>query len=212
MILSQLLKVLDESNLTAEQFGKKMGISGMTIRRWSLRPKSFQIPAVYVPAIREACYQLITEKHLNPESQAVKSILESDHHAAQQAALSNLGLKKVFNPSDAESEDLILSGLKKIGLQERKQTQVDQSSEKFHTFSQIGKEWRKRITSLWDVISSKKITFPDKVIAYGALFYLITPIDFIPDHLPMVGLMDDFLILGVAVSHYSEKLKGLSKL
>ena len=54
-------------------------------------------------------------------------------------------------------------------------------------------------------ISAKAIPAP---VAERALFYLLKSIDFIPDHIPLFGFMDDFLILGLAAGYYSQKLKA----
>ena len=45
----------------------------------------------------------------------------------------------------------------------------------------------------------------DKLAAYGALFYLITTFDLIPDTIPVFGLLDDFAILGIVVAYYVQK-------
>ncbi|EQD76717.1 protein containing DUF1232, partial [mine drainage metagenome] len=34
---------------------------------------------------------------------------------------------------------------------------------------------------------------------------LLTPIDFIPDHIPFFGMLDDFWVLGVAAAYYANK-------
>jgi uncharacterized membrane protein YkvA (DUF1232 family) len=74
----------------------------------------------------------------------------------------------------------------------------------------MGREWKKRITTLWKVVRSNKLTHFDKLVAYGALFYLLTPIDFIPDHIPVFGLMDDYLVLGIAVAYYAKNFKEIA--
>ncbi len=206
MLITKLLKLLKASNSTPEDFGKMIGVSGMTIRRWSKKPKSFQIPVVYVPAIRQACYQMVSEKWVMHDSEVVRSILIDEHESYQNAALVNLGLKNVFDPTNQNSGDQILLGLNTIGAQDDKQIEVENNQEKVNSFKKLGGEWEHRIVTLWEVIRSKKINFLSKLVAYGALFYLLTPIDFIPDHIPYFGVLDDFIILGVAVGFYANKL------
>lgn len=58
-----------------------------------------------------------------------------------------------------------------------------------------------------EVIRSKDLTLADKLVAYGALFYLITPMDFIPDAIPVVGYLDDFAVLGLALAYYAHRAK-----
>ena len=43
--------------------------------------------------------------------------------------------------------------------------------------------------------SLPKLSYFDKAIVLGALGYFISPLDIIPDYIPVVGLLDDFSIL-----------------
>ena len=49
------------------------------------------------------------------------------------------------------------------------------------------------------------------VAAYGALFYLFTPFDLVPDVMPVFGYVDDFGMLGFAVAYYGAKFPHLPK-
>lgn len=49
-------------------------------------------------------------------------------------------------------------------------------------------------------IKSPKSTLRSKAIAVGALIYFISPIDLIPDHIPVVGYLDDLAVLSLAVN------------
>ena len=48
---------------------------------------------------------------------------------------------------------------------------------------------------LFYTLQSKKISVKDKAIMIGALGYLISPLDAIPDAIPIVGLGDDMAVL-----------------
>lgn len=48
---------------------------------------------------------------------------------------------------------------------------------------------------LYYTLQSKKISVKDKAIIIGALGYLISPLDAIPDAIPIVGLGDDMAVL-----------------
>ncbi|MBR5654109.1 MAG: DUF1232 domain-containing protein [Prevotella sp.] len=48
---------------------------------------------------------------------------------------------------------------------------------------------------LYYTLQSKKIPVKDKAIIIGALGYLISPLDAIPDAIPIVGLGDDMAVL-----------------
>lgn len=48
---------------------------------------------------------------------------------------------------------------------------------------------------LYYTLQSDKINVKDKAIIVGALGYLISPLDVIPDAIPIVGLTDDLAVL-----------------
>lgn len=48
---------------------------------------------------------------------------------------------------------------------------------------------------LYYSIDSDKVSFKEKAIIIGALGYLITPLDFMPDAIPLAGLSDDLGVL-----------------
>lgn len=210
MIISQVLSLLKEAQLSPEELGAVIGISGMTIRRWLDKPKQMAVPQVYVPAIREACYTLIAQGRLRAESHTTKTLLTQAHCVEYRAALQNLGLSKGFDVQHNSSQDDILVGLSQIGMHAQKQTDVNKNQKKIFSFRSLGGEWSRRITTLWKVIGSKKLGQLDKVVAYGALFYLLTPIDFIPDQIPFFGLLDDFGVLGIAIAYYKNRLPGIA--
>ena len=188
-----------------EDLGKMIGVSGMTLRRWAKRSTPVPVPVVYVSAIRDACYRLIAENRLDPDLPVVKEILAEGSSNEYQAAIQNLGLRQGLKIGQTVPHDQILTCLLQIGSYTEKQIKVDENSKKVFSFKKLGDEWSERITVLWKVIHSKKISSPDKIVAYGALFYLLTPIDFIPDHIPVFGLIDDFGVLGIAAAYYTKK-------
>lgn len=48
---------------------------------------------------------------------------------------------------------------------------------------------------LFYVLQSKKVSATDKAIIIGALGYMISPLDVIPDAIPIAGLTDDVAVL-----------------
>ena len=56
--------------------------------------------------------------------------------------------------------------------------------------------------ALWLYYAAEKPSVPAaaKAVIYGALAYLILPVDAIPDALPVIGFTDDLAILAAAVS------------
>ena len=49
--------------------------------------------------------------------------------------------------------------------------------------------------SLYYTLDSKQVPLKDKAIIIGALGYLISPLDVMPDAIPIVGLGDDLAVL-----------------
>ncbi len=210
MIISQIASLLKAVDYSPEQMGNEIGVSGLTLRRWLRKPDNTPISRLYVPAIRDACYRMIAQGRLDPESPEIQAIFLESTSSECQAAIRNLGLDHGYEVNRPVSQDQILATLTQIGNQPQKQVQVDGSSEQFAFFKEMGREWSERIATLWAVVQSKKLASPDKLVAYGALFYLLTPIDFIPDSIPFFGLLDDFGVLGIAAAYYASRSGGTS--
>ncbi len=58
----------------------------------------------------------------------------------------------------------------------------------------VKKIWDK-VMDLWNVVKSPDIHWSKKAMAVGALIYLISPIDAIPDAIPVAGLTDDVAVI-----------------
>lgn len=209
MNLSQVLKLLDEAQASPEELGAAIGVSGMTVRRWMKKPKQV-LPRVYVPAVRDACYSLIAQGRLRADSAVAAGLLAQSKSSEYGAALQNLGLEEGFDLQHASSQDDVLVGLSRIGAQEQKRSNVEHNRAKIFSFKKLGAEWSNRIGTLWRIVGSNKIGRVEKAVAYGALFYLLTPIDFIPDQIPFFGMLDDFGVLGIALAYYKSRLPDLT--
>jgi len=59
--------------------------------------------------------------------------------------------------------------------------------------------WQK-VEALYKLIKDPKAAWGSKALAIGALIYLISPMDAIPDVIPIVGLIDDVAIITFAVT------------
>ncbi len=67
---------------------------------------------------------------------------------------------------------------------------------------------------LYYTLQSDKVSLKDKAIIVGALGYLISPIDVIPDAIPIIGLSDDLAVLLYVlnkVGNVSEEIKEKAK-
>ena len=56
------------------------------------------------------------------------------------------------------------------------------------------------VMSLWAMIKDPNAAWASKAIAIGALVYLITPLDAIPDFIPIFGLTDDVGVILAAIA------------
>jgi uncharacterized membrane protein YkvA (DUF1232 family) len=56
-----------------------------------------------------------------------------------------------------------------------------------------------QIGTLWDLLASSAVPFRYKAIAGAAIAYVLSPIDLIPDFIPIVGFLDDVVIVLLAL-------------
>jgi len=200
--LSLLLK---DSKMSPEQLGKRLGVAGVTLRRWAELPNNEPIPVLYERAIYETVYELLAEGVLPLDCEIVKFVLKEDKHSSIMAAIKSLGIADDFLEKADQSPDSIVEGIAQIGSNDKKWASVDRSKDKIFSYQKLSGEWKYRIQTLYKIITSKELNRFEKFAAYGALFYLISPFDLIPDHIPVFGLMDDFVILGLVVAFYLKR-------
>ncbi|MEW4564290.1 YkvA family protein [Bremerella sp. JC770] len=70
----------------------------------------------------------------------------------------------------------------------------------------IKKIWND-VLSLWRMITDPSASWTSKAIAIGAVLYLVSPLDGVPDLLPLVGLTDDAAVVLAAVATLAFELK-----
>jgi uncharacterized membrane protein YkvA (DUF1232 family) len=211
MKFHHLVKVLSETGLSPEELAPALGVGSMTIRRWQDEPSSKVVPKAYERSVTEGIYQLMIEGHLQSNSKAVQELLRDATSLSFKAVIKGLGVSDILSSEKTSHQDKMTLALFQIGSAEKRKQKVDSSGKKIHSFKKLGEEWATRISLMLDVIKSKKFSAIDKLVAYGALFYLIFPLDLIPDHIPVIGLIDDFGILGFAVAYYLKKFPELKK-
>ena len=64
---------------------------------------------------------------------------------------------------------------------------------------------------LYYALDSPTISIKDKAIIYGALGYFISPIDIVPDILPLIGLSDDIAVLAWAFSRIKHNVTDMTR-
>jgi uncharacterized membrane protein YkvA (DUF1232 family) len=56
------------------------------------------------------------------------------------------------------------------------------------------------VQALFKLVKDPTAAWPQKALSLGALIYLISPIDAVPDIIPVVGLLDDVGVITAAVA------------
>jgi uncharacterized membrane protein YkvA (DUF1232 family) len=209
MKISHLLILMRETKLSPEQMAGRLGISNMTIRRWMKKNSDEPIPAIYEKTVWDAVYQMVAEGILHPESTFARKTVRESQKLYFRAAMKSLGFKDPGRGKPTFSRDTLLAGLSQIGAEPEHRSAVEKDRRKIDAFIRMGQDWKERITLLLKVVSSSDLSLRKRFVAYGALFYLICPLDLIPDNVPVFGLMDDYCVLGFAAAHYSKKQKML---
>lgn len=60
---------------------------------------------------------------------------------------------------------------------------------------QRGAKLRREAIAIGLALKDKRTPWPAKIIAGAAIAYLLSPIDLLPDFIPLVGQLDDLLIV-----------------
>ncbi len=68
---------------------------------------------------------------------------------------------------------------------------------------------RKELIVLYFALKDKRTSWPPKLITLIAIIYLISPIDIIPDFIPVVGYLDDLVIVPILLNLAIRLLPGL---
>lgn len=66
--------------------------------------------------------------------------------------------------------------------------------------SSIGQELMGKVLQLYYALDSENCSTKHKAIIYGALAYLVSPIDAIPDLTPFLGYTDDMGVIAAALA------------
>ena len=65
----------------------------------------------------------------------------------------------------------------------------------------LAKVWDK-VIQLWDAFKSPDTPKSLKAIIIGGLIYMVSPVDLIPDFIPVAGLLDDAGVIGIVFSQF----------
>lgn len=99
--------------------------------------------------------------------------------------MDKISLEKINSFSGKYNESMFWSGLQKI-------------------CSTVGKEVVYKVLQLYYVLQKDSVPTSQKVLIMGALAYLVSPVDVVPDCIPVVGWLDDVAAIGVVLSQISK--------
>jgi uncharacterized membrane protein YkvA (DUF1232 family) len=68
-----------------------------------------------------------------------------------------------------------------------------------------------QVQALWRYVASDEVSWVKKVAPLAALVYLVSPIDLVPDLIPLAGLLDDAGVLGIAIASLGSVLNDFRK-
>jgi uncharacterized membrane protein YkvA (DUF1232 family) len=209
MKYSQLFELLEEGDVSAEEAAAHMGVAGMTLRRWKEKSVDEELPRLYQKAAADLVRSLVAEGRLMMESPAVSALSAEKALWSLDQGSNTTGITQEMLQEAARNPRNLIEGLSHVGANGSKQAEVDKNRKKILSFKKIGQDWSARISSLMKVLESHELNTFDKLVAYGALFYLICPFDMIPDYIPVFGFMDDFIVLGFAMTYYTKRFPRL---
>ena len=58
----------------------------------------------------------------------------------------------------------------------------------------------RQMTALWFMLKDPRVPRSPKVLAFAVLAYALSPVDLIPDFVPVLGLLDDLILLPLGVA------------
>jgi uncharacterized membrane protein YkvA (DUF1232 family) len=208
MRVRQLLDVLDKTGLSPEKAAEELGVSGMTLRRWREKPAGEELPEIYRRAAQPLLTRLVGEGLLSPADPDVAAALAADDGGFLKT-LREVGITHEALAAPEKHGNAVAKGLAAIGRDENRQRQVAASGKLIASLRAMGQKWKDVIDDMKLALASDQITALDKLVAVGALFYLIMPFDLIPDAIPVFGYMDDFIVLTIAALYLRKRYPKL---
>jgi hypothetical protein len=205
MQFKDVIAIFSETGLSPENLAKWIGISNSTYRRWLRNPPAKEFPRSYIPNVSAGVYRLLAGGFLKYGSPPVEAFIRRNTPEYFAAAITALGEAAETMPREMPHEEKVAVVLVNLGTSASARARVDVALDGIRDFAKWGVTWKYNIEKLVGIVQSDKFSAPDKSVAYGALFYLLLPLDLIPSTVPVFGYIDDFGMLCVAMSYYSRK-------
>ena len=191
--VQDLRNYLERNQLSPEDLASRVKLSHMTIRRWLQKNGKSELPAKYVPL-------------LNPLVNPLSTPLVSENSTTEIPQFSIAGSIANLNMSELMQE------IERNGMDYKDGVDVLESDVKtklkLARLDKIFMDYCKRHIAL---IRAPKVPLRAKAVCMGALIYFISPIDLIPDHIPVVGYLDDLAVLSIALNYANDATKAEEK-
>ncbi len=213
MTFAQLFQMISKADLSPEQFGSYLGVSGMTIRRWKDEDAQAEVPELYRMGLVKVVEKLIMQGFLKMEDSEVRPFLknrETDHLKLNLQTL-GLDLEELEKLQNKSGKQDMVHALSRIGESVQRQEQVVSHLPHIKKLAVLHGGMKASVKSLLGILKMKNIATKSKFVAFGALFYLIAPLDLIPDTVPIFGFVDDIAILNLAAIYYASGFKRATK-
>ena len=59
---------------------------------------------------------------------------------------------------------------------------------------------KREVTALISAIGDPAVTWPARILAVTIIAYAVSPIDLIPDFIPVIGFLDDLILIPLAIA------------
>lgn len=161
---------LSENQISPEKFAQEVQLSHMTIRRWLKRRADQTLPEKYSSLLAPVLAR-------DPQPKAPSSFT-----------------------TESLPVEILMDEIEKSGREFKNTKQLGEDLKEKLKTARVDQIFLDHCKKLFELVKSPKTSVKSKAIAAGALIYFISPIDLIPDHIPVVGYLDDLAVLSVAVN------------
>lgn len=115
-------------------------------------------------------------------------------------------MQKIFDNLYKQAERIITSDTKVAKLLDEVFLKIGESSELFYKM-QDSIIALTRMVAAWIKGDYKNISTQSVIAVVAALIYFVNPLDIIPDFIPVIGQLDDLLVLGYMIKMLNKEIE-----